>query len=139
MVSRPQGIASAILRGDPSQAYPHVRRMVVEGRGAFVAVSEREIRQAREWVQDLEGLDPCFSASAAVAGALKMAMRGELSPQDTLLVNLTGSDRHGPPPAAEVRWMRRAGAAWIPDSGAGAVPDGGSFPRRSRREAPARQ
>src|SRR3954452_15069733 len=50
IVERPTGIAQAILRGNPSRAYPHVREIVVESGGGFVAVSESEIREARDQV-----------------------------------------------------------------------------------------
>src|SRR5581483_748360 len=46
IVERPTGIATAILRGDPSRAYPYVREIVLESRGRFVAVAETEIRDA---------------------------------------------------------------------------------------------
>src|SRR5215203_7035422 len=46
IVPEPKGIAKAILRGDPTKAYPHVRRIVLESNGGFVAVSETEIREA---------------------------------------------------------------------------------------------
>lgn len=105
VVERPVGIAQAILRGDPSGAYPHVRARVVESGGDFDAVSEAEIRSARRLVNELEGIDPCFAASAAVAGAAKAAARGIIDPDATVVVNLTGSDR--PVPVGRTSPVRR--------------------------------
>ena len=48
IVERPAGIASAILRGNPTRAYPPVRRIVLDTGGTMVAVSEADIRNARD-------------------------------------------------------------------------------------------
>jgi len=112
IVHRPTGIAQAILRGNPTRAYPHVRRIVLESGGEFVSVSEAEIRSARDCVEDLEGLSPCFTAAAAVAGAIKLRRRGELPPEDTVLINLTGSDRNGSGSPAGARWLPRTDRGW---------------------------
>ena len=112
IVHRPTGIAQAILRGNPTRAYPHVRRIVLESGGEFVSVSEAEIRSARDCVEDLEGLSPCFTAAAAVAGAIKLRRRGELPPEDTVLINLTGSDRNGSGSPAGAQWRPRTDRGW---------------------------
>ena len=115
VVERPVGIASAILRGNPTRAYPPVRRIVLETGGTFVAVSEAEIRNARIWVEEDEGISPCFAAAAAVAGIAKVRRTGGLRPDETVLVNLTGRDRT----------ETDAKAAASPTAGAGARPRGG--------------
>jgi threonine synthase len=115
----PRGIAEAILRGDPTRAYPHVRRIAIESRGDFESVSETEIREARRMVEELEGLTPCFSASTAVAGLIKQIRRGIFPAEDTVLVNLTGSDRPrdeiAPNRAEEVLLVKTAGC-WTPQN-----------------------
>lgn len=111
IVRHPQGIAYAILRGDPSRVYPYVHAAVSESRGTFAAVSEQEIRDARKLVEDIEGVSPCFTASTAVAGLARVAREGGIPAGDTVLVNLTGSDRKPVPPQA-VRWVRRTDAGW---------------------------
>jgi threonine synthase len=115
IVHRPQGIAEAILRGNPTAAYPHVRRIVLESRGDFVAVSEREIRHARQLVEDLEGISPCFSAATAVAGLIKLRRLGEVPAEETVLINLTGRDRDEPTSVEDARWLRRTDRGWVPD------------------------
>lgn len=99
IVLRPEGIAAAILRGDPTRAYPHVRRIVAESDGTFVAVSEAEIREARRLTETLEGISPCFAAAAALAGLAKQRRRGEVALDDTFLVNLSGGSAREPRPA----------------------------------------
>jgi threonine synthase len=115
VVRKPTGIAEAILRGDPTKAYPHVREIVIESHGTFVAVSETEIREARCMVEELEGISPCFSASAALAGLIRLARRGDFPRGDTVMVNLTGSDRRSSPAPTKIHWLRAAGGEWEPE------------------------
>jgi threonine synthase len=119
IVERPEGIAQAILRGNPTAAYPPVRERVVATGGGFVAVSEREIREARTWVEDDEGISPCFAAAACLAGALKARRLGRLPAADTVLVNLTGGERTGSERIRNPRWLRRSDAGWVPDDQGG--------------------
>jgi threonine synthase len=113
VVARPEGIAEAILRGDPTRVYPYVKRIVVESGGDFVAVSEREIRDARRLIEDLEGISPCFSASTAVAGLIRKVRDGRFPRSESVMVNLTGGDRPRTPPAPSVRWLGRDGSRWV--------------------------
>lgn len=115
VVRKPAGIAEAILRGDPTKAYPHVREIVLESRGTFVAVGETEIREARLMVEELEGISPCFSASAALAGVIRLVRNGEFPRNDTVMVNLTGSDRQPAPAATRIHWLRASGEGWEPE------------------------
>lgn len=114
IVERPHGIAQAILRGDPSRVYPYMRRIVLESGGAFVAVGEAQIREARRMVEELEGLGPCFTASAAMAGLIRLARLGRLSPGQTVLVNLSGGDRPPARPLRNVHWLERTPPGWRP-------------------------
>lgn len=115
VVRRPTGIAEAILRGDPTKAYPHVREIVVESHGSFVAVSEADIREARRMVEELEGISPCFSASAALAGVIRLVRSDDFPRRDTVLINLTGSDRQPAPAPTKIHWLRASGDGWEPE------------------------
>lgn len=112
IVQRPTGIAAAILRGDPTRAYPHVRRIVLQSGGTFAAVSEGEIRDAQRRVQQQEGIVTCFAAAAAMAGAIKLRLSEDISAQDTVLVNLTGGMRSGSPPTSATQFFDRTGDGW---------------------------
>ncbi len=112
VVPRPAGIAEAILRGDPTKAYPLVRDCVVESGGDMVSVSESEIREARQMVEELEGLHPCFSASTAVAAVIKRVRAAAFPVNDTVMINLTGADRSPAETSGTVRWVERVGDAW---------------------------
>jgi threonine synthase len=115
IVKRPQGIAAAILRGDPSRAYPYVQRIVVESGGGLLDVSESEIREARQMIEELEGLAPCFAASTAFAGVVRGVRAGLVPRDDTLLVSLTGSDRKREGDSSAVRWLVRTERGWEPE------------------------
>ena len=115
VVEKPRGIADAILRGNPEKVYPYVRRIVTESNGAFAAVSESEIREARSMVEELEGLSPCFTSSAALAGMIRMVRKGALPHGDTVLVNLTGRDREPARSTQRVHWLKATDNGWEPE------------------------
>src|SRR5262249_32276366 len=112
IVARPQGIAKAILRGNPTKAYPYIRQIVSESQGGFVAASETEIREARCMIEELEGISPCYSASAALAGLVRSIRRGEFPSDDTVLINLTGRDRPPVKSRGGVHWVHRVAGGW---------------------------
>jgi threonine synthase len=115
VVERPHGIADAILRGNPEKVYPYVRQIVIESNGAFEAVSESEIREARSMVEEMEGLSPCFTSSAALAGMIRMLRKSALPPQDTVLVNVTGRDRQPAGQPQRVHWLKATAEGWEPE------------------------
>jgi threonine synthase len=112
VVQRPAGIAPEILRGDPTRAYPEVRRIVIESNGTLMTVSEAEIREARRWVGELENIRVGFAAAAAVAGVAKARRRGDIARDETVLVNLTGGYRVGTPATEATQWVDRMGSGW---------------------------
>lgn len=115
-VPRPQGIAEAILRGNPTRAYPYVREIVLSCGGAMVAVTENEIREARRMVEEFEGVFPCFSASTAIAGLCKLVREGRFPVNETVLVNLTGGERTGEMSPRHIYWMEHVDSGkWIPE------------------------
>jgi threonine dehydratase len=89
-----------------------VRRITQHSGGTMVAVSEAEIRESRDLVAELEGIRVCFSAATAVAGLIRARSDAEVPLKDTVLVNLTGSDRDGTPPAERTHWVHRSGDRW---------------------------
>lgn len=117
IVHRPQGIAKAILRGDPTRAYPHIRKIVKESKGEITSVSEDQIREAQQMLFEFEGIRACFSASAAVAGLIQQAKLGRIGADETVLINLTGSDREDvftEESPTNMHWLKRAGEGWLP-------------------------
>jgi threonine synthase len=112
IVARPSGIAEAILRGNPTKAYPHIRRIVLESGGTMLAVDEQEIRAAQALVLEDEGVSICPAAGTAVAALLKLARtRADLA-EARILVNLTGSLRERQPVAPVDHWLERIESGW---------------------------
>jgi threonine synthase len=64
--------------------------------------------------EELEGLTLCFTSAAALAGAARLARRGALSADETVLVNLTGRDRDPSSGSGAAHWLSRSGATWAP-------------------------
>ena len=93
-VDHPSGIAEAILRGDPSNAYPIVYRLVRESGGTFTAVTPDEIRHAQALLAQHAGVYACEAGAAALAGYAQLVASGWLRGQDgPVLVNITGGRR----------------------------------------------
>jgi threonine synthase len=112
IVHNPTGIAQAILRGDPTRAYPYIRSIVLESNGQITAVTEQQIREARKMLEDLEGISACFSASTALAGVIKLARNRKLNREETVLVNITGGDRPRHTTPRQVQWLEKVGETW---------------------------
>lgn len=109
----PQGIAKAILRGDPSRVYPYMRKIVSESNGLFESATEDQIREARDLVKKLEDIDICFSAATAVASVIKLARNNAIPKGDSILINLTGSDRESNLVPENVVHMIKQNETWI--------------------------
>src|SRR5262249_50060999 len=116
ILERPDGIADALLKGNHSDTYPYIYQMMSRVGGTFVSVTAEEVRAARLLVEDPEGISPCFSASTTIAGIRKLRERGEMGPEDRILVALTGSDRDPNRHVREYTRVIRTEAGWTPVS-----------------------
>ncbi|NLY79252.1 MAG: pyridoxal-phosphate dependent enzyme, partial [Lysinibacillus sp.] len=67
----------------PLHAYLHA-----SGRGEYVSVTNEEVLDAFQTLSKVEGIIPALESSHAVAHALKLAPT--LSPEDTIIVNISG-------------------------------------------------
>jgi len=114
IVRNPAGIAMAILRGDPTNVYPYMRSAVRESGGEMTWATDAQIKDARRLVLEEEGIDICFSAATAVAGLIKMVKKGRVPSEDTVLINLTGSDRSTDEIPADGILMQRVQGQWYP-------------------------
>lgn len=99
VVVDPQGLATAILLGDGADSYPYLAGIAASSGGAIVAVSQDDLVRTRALLHELEGLDVCYSAAAAVAGLAAEAAAGRIG-NELVLVNLTGRDRQPSEPGA---------------------------------------
>ncbi len=113
IVHHPNGLAKAILRGNPSRVYPYMRKIVNESKGSFVAVSDEEIMEAKKLIFELEGIDICYSSATAVAGLIQSVRKNEIDKNDRFLINLTGSDRkNGNVPEDAIHLYRKRKNEW---------------------------
>ena len=110
IVARPTGIARPSSR-NPIGAYPTFSRSWSKAAGTLWRERDRDPR-SRSIIEELEGLSPCFSASAAFAGVVRMAREGSIPPDHVILVNLTGSDRQKTDRSGSHQWMERTQRGW---------------------------
>ncbi|MDD9972044.1 MAG: pyridoxal-phosphate dependent enzyme, partial [Myxococcales bacterium] len=93
ILERPDGIADALLKGNHTETYPYIYRMMTRTGGQFVSVSEEEIRSAQRDLKEAEGISACFSASTTIAALKKLRATEQIGASECVLVMLTGSDR----------------------------------------------
>jgi threonine synthase len=113
VVDEPVGIAEAILRGNPTNTYPHLYRVVRESGGTFESVTDDEIREAQRMLFELEGIDACESASTTIAAIKKMSAAGELRRDEVVFVNVTGAHRSEEVTPHEYLTMTKAEVAGV--------------------------
>lgn len=89
IVRNPQGIAKAILRGNPVASYPYIYQLVRETKGTFVSVTETEIKEAKALLFELEKIDCGYTAATTIAALKKLAHQKILPPEEGVLLNLT--------------------------------------------------
>ena len=91
IVKNPNGIAKAILTGDPTVCYPSLYKVVTETHGAFISVGEDEIKSAQKHLNNDEDIKATPDGATALAGFLKYA---EAHPDQlknkNVLINITG-------------------------------------------------
>ncbi|WP_202798899.1 threonine synthase [Saccharopolyspora spinosa] len=92
ILENPDGLAHAILRGDPTNTYPYIRSMCIDTNGALVAAQREEMHIAKGILESV-GFEACYAASTCLAGAMRMAHEGSLGPDSDLLIILTGALR----------------------------------------------
>jgi threonine synthase len=89
VVLNPDGIAKAILRGNPTDSYPYVYETLTETSGLAIAVSEAEILEAQRQLKTAEGVDCGYCGAATLAALRRMAEGKLLNGDDCVLLNLT--------------------------------------------------
>jgi len=115
IVAQPRGLATATLRGDPSAAYPHLRRVVTASGGTMCAVSGDALSAARELALRTEGLEICPTSAMTIAAAQSLAARGVFGRDSVVLLNLGGAER--PPSGRSADFVvERSADGWKVDA-----------------------
>lgn len=91
MHNNPNGIAKAILTGDPTVCYPSMYDIVSETNEAFISVSEDEIKAVQKHLNNVENIMATPDGATALAGFLKVAeQHPEIFEGKNVLINITG-------------------------------------------------
>ena len=88
-VHQPEGVARAILRGDPTSSYPHVRRWLLRSGGDACIVTRKAIFDSLEELSAV-GIYASPEGGAALASAFIMGLEGRYHQDDIVVVNITG-------------------------------------------------
>lgn len=107
IVSEPNGIAKAILRGNATEAYPYIRELCDQSGGGMESVSEEEILTARGLLREMDGIEACNASATCFAGLLKMVKNGQVAKDARILAILTGNDRASVPCPTQVTHYSR--------------------------------
>ena len=89
VIREPDGIAKAILRGNPKKSYTYVRNVVRKTDGCFCSVSQDEIINALAFL-NTKNIPACPTSACTLAAFRKLARQGWLDPSDRSLLLLTG-------------------------------------------------
>lgn len=94
IVSNPTGIAKAILRGNPSDTYPYILKIILKTGGTFISVNETEIKAAREILLKVERVDSSYDSSITLASLKKAKEEGFINSNSVVMLNISGADRN---------------------------------------------
>lgn len=90
-VRSPQTLIATLATGDPGRTYTELRKkMLAASGGAFESVSDNEAYRAMHYLAKMEGISVEPASAVAVAGLVKMVRAGQVSSDETVVINLTG-------------------------------------------------
>ena len=90
VVPNPEGVAKAILLGNPASSYPWVKNVVDSTGGCFISVTKAQILSALERVSRELEIPLCESSAVAVAAAEELCRRRQIVSGDVVLVMIGG-------------------------------------------------
>jgi len=92
IINNPEGLAKAILRGDPTKTYPYLYKIVQESHGGIVDATLDEMKEAMHLAK-VEGVEICYASAVALACAIKLIRNGEIKKDKKIIINLSGGIR----------------------------------------------
>jgi len=90
VVSHPDTFATTLTNGNPAFSYPYIRRAVLDTKGTFESVSERDIAHAFLLLTKLEGMIVDPAAATALAGIIKASGSGDIEKDESVVLNVSG-------------------------------------------------
>lgn len=89
-VTRPETLIATLATGDPGAAYGILRELALTHGGTMEAVTDEEAFKALRMMAQYDGLSMEPAAAVAFAGLFNMVRQGMISPDEVVVVNLTG-------------------------------------------------
>lgn len=89
-VRSPHTLIATLATGDPGRTYTILRNQIVQTGGTFEMVSDQEAFRAMHFLAKMEGLSIEPAAGVAVAGLIKLVRAGQITPQESVVINVSG-------------------------------------------------
>ena len=89
-VRSPHTLIATLATGDPGRTYTILRNHILQTGGTFEMVSDQEAFRAMHFLAKMEGLSVEPAAGVAVAGLIKLVRAGQITPQESVVINVSG-------------------------------------------------
>ncbi len=89
-VRSPHTLIATLATGDPGRTYTLLRRQILQTGGTFEMVSDQEAFRAMHFLAKMEGLSIEPAAGVAVAGLIKLVRAGQIAPEESVVINVSG-------------------------------------------------
>ncbi len=89
-VRSPHTLIATLATGDPGRTYTLLRQSILQTGGTFEMVSDQEAFRAMHFLAKMEGLSIEPAAGVAVAGLIKLVRAGQITPHESVVINVSG-------------------------------------------------
>jgi len=89
-VRSPHTLIATLATGDPGRTYTLLRKQILQTGGTFEMVSDQEAFRAMHFLAKMEGLSIEPAAGVAVAGLIKLVRAGQIAPDESVVINVSG-------------------------------------------------
>lgn len=89
-VVSPRTLISTLATGDPGRSYSLLRNLILTNGGTMESVSDQDAFSAMHFLAKMEGISVEPATAVAVAGVIKLIHAGVITPEETVVINLTG-------------------------------------------------
>jgi len=90
LVISPRTHISTLATGDPGRTYTLLRDALLSTGGAMDSVTDEEAYRAIHYLAKMEGFSIEPAAAVAIAGLIKLIQAGIITPQETVVINVSG-------------------------------------------------
>lgn len=89
-VLSPRTLIATLATGDPGKTYTHLFHRIKSTGGVFESVTDQEAFRCIHFLAKMEGLSVEPAAAVAFAGLIKLVRSGTITPDETVVVNVSG-------------------------------------------------